>query len=204
MHTSEESPAVPNLARRRVCLFGGSFDPVHNGHMAMARAAHSDCRLERVVFLPARRSPHKPDLQPAPAADRLAMLERAVGELGWAEVSDWELQRRGPSYSWQAAEHFSSAFGAEVELCWLLGADQWRAIETWARPEVLAARLSFIVFPRGQGSLTPKPGFRHEVIALRHPASATAVRQAVQRGQSLAGLVPPKVEAYIREHGLYK
>ena len=111
--------------------------------------------------------------------------------------------RRWLNYSWQAVEHFSSTSARDTELCWLLGDDQWRAIDTWARPELLAARVHFIVFPRGQTAVSTKPGFRHLVIEARHPASATAVREAVRRGRTLEGLVPPKVAAYIHQHRLY-
>ena len=132
------------------------------------------------------------------------MLELALRDLPWAEVSDWEIERPAPSFSWQTAEHFASLLGPEVELWWLLGEDQWRVLETWARPEVLASQLRFAVVPRGEARILPKPGFRHEVVAFHHAASATAVRQAVQHGRPLDGLVPATVADYIREHGLYR
>jgi nicotinate-nucleotide adenylyltransferase len=204
MRTSEEPRTQDRPARRRVCLFGGSFDPVHEGHLAMARTACTACRFKRVIFLPARHSPHKSDSPQAPAADRLAMLNLAVGDFPWAEVSNWEIERPAPSFSWQTADHFASLLGPEVELWWLLGDDQWRVLESWARPERLASQLRFAVVPRGEARVLPKPGFRHEMIAFSHPASATAVRHAVKQGQSLDGLVPVEVAEYIREHGLYR
>jgi nicotinate-nucleotide adenylyltransferase len=185
----QSSPSIPPPRRpRRLCLFGGSFDPVHRGHTSLA----------------AGRSPHKLEHDPpAPATDRLAMLRMALADAPWAEVSQWEIDRAAPSYSWQTADHFATLAGPDTELCWLLGADQWANLHTWAHPERLAARLTFLVFPRGPEPVLPRPGFRHEAVDIRHPASSTAVRTAARAGQSLDGLVAPTVAAYIREHGLY-
>ena len=202
----QSSPPIPPPRRpRRLCLFGGSFDPVHLGHTTAAAAARARCGLEKVVFIPAWRSPHKQDRDPpAPAADRLAMLRLALADAPWAEVSRWELDRAAPSYSWQTAEHFAGLASPGTDLCWLLGADQWASLHTWARPDILADRLTFIVFPRGPEPILRRPGFRHEVVDVRHPASSTAVRAAVRAGQPLDGLVAPAVAAYVREHGLYE
>lgn len=202
----QSSPPIPPSRRpRRLCLFGGSFDPVHLGHTSLAAAVVNSCAVQKVVFIPAWRSPHKQDHDPpAPAADRLAMLRLAVAGIPWAEVSGWELERAMPSYSWQTAEHFATLAGPGTELCWLLGADQWAALHTWARPEMLAALLTFIVLPRGPETIRPRPGFHHEMVNVSHPASSTAVRAAVHAGRSLQGLVAPPVAEYIREHGLYQ
>lgn len=202
----QSSPPIPPPRRpRRLCLFGGSFDPVHLGHTTLAAAAVNRCAVQKIIFIPAWRSPHKQDRDPpAPAAARLAMLRLAVADAPWAEISGWEIERAAPSYSWQTAEHFAALAGHGTDLCWLLGADQWAALHTWARPDILAARLTFLVFPRGLEPVVPRPGFRHETIDLRHPASSTAVRAAVRAGQSLDGLVAPAVAAYIDRHRLYR
>jgi len=178
---------------------------VHLGHVALAETAWRRCALERVVFLPAWQSPHKQDeAPPAPADHRLAMLRLALAATPWAVVDAWEVDRGGPSYSWQTAEHFAGLAGPEVELCWLLGADQWARLHTWAHPEKLAARLTFLVFPRGETPVEPRPGVRHQFIDFRHPASATAARAAACDNRPLDGLVAPAVAGYIRRHGLYQ
>ncbi len=183
---------------------------MHRGHLALAAAARRQGHLEKVIFLPAWRSPHKlAGPGPAPAADRLAMLRRATRRLAWAEVSSWEVDRGRLSYSWQAAEHFAAMQRADPSpaasrpLCWLLGADQWDHLETWARPARLAELLVFLVFPRDGIPILAKPGFVHHVIDVRHPASSTAVRAAARRGEPLAELVPAAVAEYIARHGLY-
>lgn len=195
----------PPVRSRRLGLFGGSFDPVHLGHTALAAAAREHGGLEKMIFVPAWQSPHKQDQNPpAPAADRLAMLALALADTPWAVVSRWEIDRDGPSYSWLTADHFAEAAGPDVELCWLLGADQWAKLHTWAHPEKLAASLIFLVFPRGPTPIEPRPGFRHETIDFHHPASSTAVRAAARAGRPLDGLVAPAVAEYIREHKLYR
>jgi nicotinate-nucleotide adenylyltransferase len=187
-----------------VCLFGGSFDPVHCGHVALAKAAHNALNLDRVVFVPGRMSPHKTGTIPAPAEHRLAMLRLAIAGLPWALVSTWEIERAGPSYSWETAEHFAAVLPPGSRTYWLLGADQWQALDDWARPEVLARRLHFIVFPRGGAAVSPKPGFDCTLLDVPHPASSTAVRAAVAQGRDVSHLVPTAVADYIERHGLYR
>jgi nicotinate-nucleotide adenylyltransferase len=191
---------------RRVCLFGGSFDPVHLGHTALAETVWEHCGLEKVIFIPAWQSPHKPDDAPAPAADRLAMLELALKGRAWAEISRWEIEQPTPSYSWQTAEYFAGSFGSGVELCWLLGADQWKQLRTWAHPEKLASLLTFLVFPRNGIEIGPQPGLRYELIDFRapHPASSSAVRTIVRAGGALDGWVDPAVADYITSRRLYR
>ena len=121
----------------------------------------------------------------------------------WAEVSTWEADREPPSFSWQTVEHFRSLFPG-AELFWLLGGDQWTALEKWARPDFLAANLHFLVFPRGDAPVLPKPGFRHTVIQALHPASSTRLRQTLAAGTPPPdGWLPAPVLDYVRLHGLY-
>jgi len=170
----------------------------------MAEAARAQGDLAKVIFLPAARSPHKTDLAPpAPAAHRLAMLELALADLPWAEVSRWEIDRPGLSYSWRTAEHYAAVAGPSIELCWLVGTDQWESLLTWSHPEKLAALLTFLVFPRGDTPVLPRPGFRHQPVLCRHPASSTTARAAARTGQPLDHLVAPEVAEYISKHRLY-
>jgi nicotinate-nucleotide adenylyltransferase len=193
--------------RRRVALFGGTFDPVHAGHLAVAEAAVRGCQLDQVVFLPCHQSPHKLDRSPSASAEhRLAMLELVTADLAWARVSDEELRRAPPSFSWQTAEHFHRelARAGGGRLFWILGSDQWRTLPDWARPERLAELLEFIVVPRGGHPRTELPGFRATWLDLEHPASATALRAALAAGQSPGPWLPGPVAAYIHEHRLYR
>ena len=187
-----------------VCLFGGSFDPVHLGHLAIAKAARNRLDLDRVVFIPCRRSPHKGDIEPASAHHRLAMLGLTLGVLPWAEISAWEIDRPAPSWSWQTAGHFAGIEPPGTRLFWLLGADQWATLDTWARPDALARLVHFVVIPRADIGLKRRPGFAHTIIDVRHPAAATDVRAAIREGRSIDGLVSEAVRAYIDQNKLYR
>lgn len=185
---------------QRLCLFGGSFDPVHSGHLAIAQAAVEAADLDRVVFLPAGRSPHKAGGPVAGPRQRLEMLRLALAGRPWAEISDFDLHR-SPAYSIDTVRHFERAGRA---LYWLLGADQWQRLDGWRQPEELARRVHFLVFPRGPLEIAPRPGVRHTVVEARHPASSTRIRGLAAEGKPLQGLVPEPVAAFIRENQLYR
>ena len=186
----------------RVALFGGSFDPVHRGHLFIAERAVEYCGLDRVIFVPCWKSPHKRGEEISDSADRGAMLEIATEGTDWAEVSEWELSREEASYSWKTAEHFAEKLGDGVELFWIVGTDQWEVIETWANPELLARLVTFVVFPRG-GVAEEKEGFRMVPVDASFDASSTEIRQRVRAGESIGKLVVPEVERLIRERRLY-
>jgi nicotinate-nucleotide adenylyltransferase len=186
----------------RVALFGGSFDPVHRGHLFLAEQAVEACSLDRVVFLPCWKSPHKAGREISDSGDRVAMLEIATEGIDWAEVSRWEVEREEPSYSWMTAEYFAKELEDDAELFWIVGTDQWEVIETWAKPEVLARLLTFVVFPRG-GVAEPKEGFRMVLVDASFDASSTEVRRRVGAGESCGELLEPGVEELIEERGLY-
>jgi nicotinate-nucleotide adenylyltransferase len=130
------------------------------------------------------------------------MLRAALADAPWAEISTWELDREEPSYSWMTVEHFTRS-QPDRKFAWILGSDQWNAIETWARPDFLAKNLTFIPFPRDGIAPVPKAGFRMAPIQAATPGSATEIRRRVREGQSIDGLVAPTVKDYIAEHRLY-
>lgn len=183
-------------------LFGGTFDPVHLGHLHVAELAKSALALDQVRFIPCRISPHKLASTPTPADERLAMLRLATAGLPWAVVDDIETIRDGPSYSWQTAEAMKSRFPG-ARLFWIMGADQWQALPSWAEPERLAACVEFIVFSRGSipGS---RPDFVLHTIQSEHPASATRIRTDLASGQCSHPWLHPAVANHIARHGLYR
>lgn len=187
---------------QRVALFGGSFDPPHRGHVAMAEAAVGACGLDRVVFVPCRESPLKGRRPGASGEERVAMLEGVTSGLGWAEVSDWEIGREGPSYSWETVEYFRGRW-PRVELWWVMGEDQWAALERWARPEVLREGLRFIVFARLGAEPEPRAGWRMTVVPGEWEVSSTRVREVLATGGDVMGMLMPETERYVRERGLY-
>ena len=187
---------------RAIALFGGTFDPVHLGHLHIAEAARQAMALDEVRFLPCRVSPHKTGTTPTSAANRLAMLRLATAGLPWAVVDDCEVRREGPSFSYQTAAALAARFPA-ARLFWLMGGDQWDALPQWRHPERLAEICEFIVFARGQLPL-PREGYRIRVLETVHPASATAIREALANGESTHPWLAPAVARWIAEHGLYR
>jgi nicotinate-nucleotide adenylyltransferase len=186
----------------RVALFGGSFHPVHRGHLFIAKKAVEACGLDRVMFVPCWKSPHKAGEEISDSEDRVAMLELATDGVGWGEVSGWEVAREQASYSWKTAQHFAEELGEGVELFWIVGTDQWEVIESWAQPDVLAELVTFVVFPRG-GVAEEKEGFRMVAVDASFDASSTETRRRVRAGEGVSELVVPAVERLIRERGLY-
>jgi nicotinate-nucleotide adenylyltransferase len=189
------------MSVRRIALFGGTFDPIHEGHLQVAAEARQRFGLDEVRFLPCQVSPHKIGIRSAPAQDRLEMVRLAIRDLPWAVVDDHDLTAAQPAYSWRTAEEMARRFPG-AELFWLMGADQWRALPRWQHPERLAARVEFLVSSRC-GVPEPHPEWRMHPLAVDHPASSTAIRQALADGAQPPWL-PPEVAAHIARRGLYK
>jgi nicotinate-nucleotide adenylyltransferase len=187
--------------QRKIALFGGTFDPVHHGHIHIARAAVEKLGLDEVRFLPCRISPHKSTSRPTPAADRLEMLRLATAGLPWAVVDDFETRRGEPSYSYQTAEAMARKY-PDARLFWIMGGDQWAAIDQWAEPARLAACVEFIVFTRG-GPLAQHTGFHVHPLVAEHPASATEIRKALSRGAVDHEWLDGQVARWIINCGLY-
>ncbi len=187
---------------RKIALFGGTFDPVHLGHIHLADLARNALSLDEVRFLPCRISPHKTDTTPAQASDRLEMLRLATASLPWAVVDDFELHREGPSYSYQSAGAMAARFPG-AKLFWILGGDQWDALHQWKEPQRLAALVEFIVFARGNPP-KPRAGCVFHALQGGHPASATAIREASARGTAALPWLHPAVAKCIAERGLYR
>ena len=187
---------------RRIGVFGGTFDPVHLGHVQLAGLAQQALGLNEVRFVPCRISPHKGGQAPAPAEDRLEMLRRATADLPWAVVDDWELRRDEASFSYATAEAMRERF-AGARLWWLLGGDQWEALSRWEHPERLAACVEFIVFCRGDPP-QPRAGYVMHALAGTHPAAARSIRQAIARGELAHSWLAPAVAEWIERRRLYR
>lgn len=187
-------------ARQNICLFGGTFDPIHLGHTHIAKAAVDELQLDRVIFLPCKQSPHKQGQDHASEHHRLEMCRLATAGFDWAEVDDFDITAPAPSYSWRTAEAMTRRY-PEARLFWLMGTDQWQSLPEWDRPEHFASLVECIVFTRGDAP-EPMKGYRLHTISGNHPASATAIRKSAATHLHTDWLAP-EVRDYIVAHHLY-
>jgi len=186
----------------RIGLFGGSFDPFHLGHFLVAQAAQERFRLHRVVFLPCAHSPLKKARPVADNPSRLAMPKTGLKGTAWAEVSDWEIRRKGLSYTVETVRAMQARSPGHSWF-WIMGSDQWELLPSWKEPEELRRRLCFLVFPRPDRPRMRKK-IRMREIPLRFDISATAIRERVRRLLPIRGLVFPSVESMIQRRGWYR
>jgi len=200
-----------------VILFGGSFDPIHNGHLAVARYAFEHLGADRLVFIPARRSPLKACGPSADGELRLAMIRLAiVGQEGFS-VSDCELHRPEPSYTFDTIRHFRDQFGSAAQLVWLVGADMINDLDKWYRIEELMEMCRLCMMYRGGverprlerlvGVFGDARVRQLEADILQTPlvdASSSDIRSRLAAGQPVDALLPPQVLACIRHNGLYR
>jgi nicotinate-nucleotide adenylyltransferase len=186
--------------RESVAILGGSFDPVHQGHLGMAATVIEHTGVDRIIFVPCFVSPFKSGTVASPE-QRADMLELAINDSGWdwASVSRFEIERPEPSYSWETAEHFTRAM-PEADLHWIVGTDQWEQLERWAEPEKLRTLLKFIVLTRGKAEVKARSGWRHETLPFEHAASSTKIRE--QCAEHVEWLTLSVLD-YCREHSLY-
>jgi nicotinate-nucleotide adenylyltransferase len=188
----------------RLGLFGGSFDPVHLGHLLVAQAAREELGLDRVSFIPAAQSPFKPDSQPAPAETRLQMLRIALSGRPWAEVDAQEVSRGGVSFTIETARDYAGRFPG-AELFYLIGADHIPLLPKWREAAELARLLHFVIIPRpGQPDVPVPTPFRATVLkGFPLGVSSSQIRARVRAGQPVDWLVPPGVAEVIRNNRLY-
>jgi nicotinate-nucleotide adenylyltransferase len=198
----------------RVGWLGGSFDPVHDGHLAIARCAAEHLGLSRVLMVPAALPPHKRDRKLASGDDRLALLSSACRLDERLEPCPVELERGGASYSYDTALELSSRLGQDVSLFFVIGADTLQDLGSWYRIAELAALVTFCAVTRPGSSLDP--GFlapligeqavtriaEHVIEMEPHPAASTQIRERLARGEQPDQL-PPGVYAEILARGLY-
>ena len=204
------------MTNDRLGILGGSFDPVHYGHLLLAEACREQCELDRVLLIPAAVSPHKQGQQRTPSKDRVQMLRLAIGGHERFSVSTIEIDRGGVSYTVEtlaalAEKHPDSVF------FFLMGADSLNELPTWREPKRLCALATPVVVRRAEA---PEPDFgalseivdderlgeirRHQVEMPIIELSSTDIRERVSAGKSIRYQTPRAVEKYIETHGLYR
>lgn len=184
---------------KRTGIFGGTFDPIHHGHLILARDALEQLGLDSVIFIPAATSPHKLTSTPAAAEIRVEMLRAAIEGEPRFSVDTMELDRPPPSYTVETMEALRLR-EPEASLVCLIGEDNVAQLSTWHRFADLAKLVQFAVLDRsGLKTTHPYPAVRRHL-----DISATEIRNRVARGQSIRYLVPPAVERIIHERQIYR
>ena len=199
-----DSMAKQRRSSLRIGLFGGSFDPVHHGHLISSWDALEQMRLDRVIFIPCALSPHKSDPPIAPGEERLAMIRRAIR--GWSGfgLSDCELERVGPSYSVDTAEEMRRRFPA-AELFWIVGSDQVKSLPSWKDYPRLQKLVTFLIVPRPRyADIVPENGMGRIPSPHLVDISSTEIRDRVQSGLPISHLVPRPVACHIANRCLYE
>lgn len=210
------SPALGERLTRggaRVGILGGTFDPIHDGHLAIARTVRDALGLSGVVFIPAGIPPHKPGQAVSPASDRRAMVELAIAGDPTFSVSSIELDRPGPSYSVDTLATLANGSAEPGSLEFILSAEAFAGFPTWHEPGRILELARLAVVPRaGAGPFDGDwldrhlPAWRDRVDFVDGPlvdVSASVIRDRVWAGRPIDGLVPPAVADYIAAHHLY-
>jgi nicotinate-nucleotide adenylyltransferase len=188
----------------RIGLFGGSFDPVHLGHLLVAQAAREELELERLFLIPAAQSPFKPESQPAPAPERLRLLRLALAGKPWCEIDDQEISRGGVSYTIDTVRDYARRFPAR-QVCYLIGADHLPQLPKWRAAQELAQLMEFVVIPRPGQAQAPLPApYRGRWLAgFPLGVSSSQIRSRVKAGLPIDHLVPGAVAEAIHNYRLY-
>ncbi len=195
-------------------VFGGTFDPIHNGHLAVAEEVRERLNLAEVIFVPAGLPWLKADWEISAAEDRLRMLHLALDGKPGYKISEMEIERGGPSYTIDTIKTLRQGPGSEDELFFILGQDNLCQLPQWREAAELIKLCYLVAVPR-PGAAQPKmkdletslPGITERAMVLKRPEidiSASNIRERVGRGLSVRHLVPEAVNRYLKEQGLYR
>jgi nicotinate-nucleotide adenylyltransferase len=188
----------------KIGLFGGSFDPVHLGHLLVAHAAREELGLDRLFFIPAAQSPFKSDEKPTTAAERLRMLRLALAGLNWCEVDEQEIARGGLSFTVETVGNYAKRF-PDARLFYLIGGDHVSKLNEWREAGTLAQLTDFVVIPRpGQREVSFPAPFRGQYLnGFPIRLSSSEIRARIRSGKAFEHLVPKPVAEVIRNYQLY-
>jgi len=214
-HTLESSSSFASL--RRVGLLGGTFDPIHFGHLVIAEEVRTVLHLAEMVFVPAGHPPHKPGCIVTEAQHRLAMLELAIASNPHFTISLVDLERPGPSYTVETLQVLRQQWGAQTAIYFVIGGDSLEDLLAWYDPAGILQQLTALVAVQRPGyeeaagyrdTLEARlPGIKQRLIMVQAPQldiSATDLRRRVAEGRPIKYQTPEAVERYIIEYGLYR
>lgn len=198
----------------KVGILGGTFDPVHNGHLAIVSEARLELELDEIIFIPAGQPWMKSDRVITAAEHRLAMLHLAIDDKYGFRLSTMEIDRPGPTYTVDTLARLSNAFVELAELYFIIGWDNLPDLPRWKEPARIIELCYLVALPRPGYPLPDldvldkkMPGLLQRIIIMERPQvdiSGTEIRECVAKGLDISKLVPPMVADYIREKGLYR
>lgn len=219
---------------KKLGLFGGTFDPIHNGHIKAAIEIKKNLHFDHIYFIPAYISPHKTHLCPSSLKHRLEMLKKALVSYSDFSISEYELNKKGISYTIDTIQYYKKNLPLDSELYWILGSDSFLGISQWKEPNEIFANSSLLILGRPEHPLKPpvnlmdkilnNPAWAKEFIAVedgkhyRHftghkilffessfiNISSSEIRQKIANHESFSSFVPSEVEAYIKANHLYE
>ena len=185
---------------KKIGIYGGTFDPIHHGHLILSRQACEELELDQLIFVPAALSPFKKDAPQASGELRLSMLRAAISRQEDFFAEDCELKRPPPSYSIDTVLQIRER-EPNADLFWLIGADNVDGLEKWHRIDALKKLVEFVVLDRGRSE---EKVHEFRVVRRNVDISATEIRKRVASGRSIRYLVPQAVEEIIRREKLYR
>jgi nicotinate-nucleotide adenylyltransferase len=202
--------------KRKIILFGGTFDPVHHGHTIVAQSAVEQLGVDELIFIPAGRSPHKQSHSQAPDSARMEMLMLATAGNDKFSVNDWELKRPSPSYSFDTVNFFIRQYAGEAQLYWLIGADMVDGLPSWHKIGRIVELCNLCImtrpghqnsdFPSLEGILTPAQIQQISDNTITVPSvniSSSSIRKLLAGGGDISEMVHPKVLDYIIKNRFY-
>lgn len=200
---------------KRIGIMGGTFDPVHNGHILLGKQAYMEYGLDEIWFMPSHIPPHKKDHHVTDSEDRINMLKLALKDIPYCQVSDFEMKREGNTYTARTLELLRTEY-PDDKFYFIIGADSLFQLETWYHPEQVMALTAFLVSERECESggrsfkqqisyLRDKYGAEIQVLHNEEVDIASAgIRKRISEGKDVAKDLPKAVESYIKSHGLYR
>ena len=196
----------------KIAMFGGSFNPIHNGHIMLANAFQKELALDKVLIIPAYIPPHKQRDYSVSPQQKLEMCRLAVKDMPFAEVSDIEIKRQGASYTYMTLQELKTIYPHD-ELYLITGADMFMTIHQWKNPNIIFSLARICGIPRNDDDIShlqKQAEYLHTLGAKTYilnanvmTVSSTQIRNNIAQGKSISGLVPPEIEHYILQNRLY-
>ena len=194
----------------KLCVFQGTFNPIHNAHIQVAEFAYRTRGFEKILFIPAAKPPHK-EINPKMAVHRLNMVKLATKDYPEFEVSDIEYEFEEKSYSYNTICELYKRYNVDGKINFLIGTDAFRHIESWYKTDAFKKLVDFLVFIRENDfeehnlDFLRDRGYHFELMQLDFlDISSTEIRERIKNKQPVTGMIDPKIEEYIKENDLYK